>query len=292
MSLIAEAPSQISRDPASDYTRIAKAIDFVRREAHRQPALAEVARAVHLSEFHLQRLFTRWAGLSPKRFVQLLTLNHAKQQLARSANVLSASLESGLSGSGRLHDLFINLEAVTPGEYKRGGAGLTLQYGFHPTPFGPCLLATTRRGICFLEFSSGESQQEMIARLTRAWPGSRLESAPAETGILVRQIFAPNPSRKDSLSLLVRGTNFQTRIWRALLNIPRGHVVSYARLAEWIGRPGASRAVGSAVGANPIAWLIPCHRVLRSDGQLGGYHWGTTRKAACLAWECGDPGPL
>jgi len=274
-----------SRDPAADYARVEAAIEFLRREAQRQPTLSEVAQAVHLSEFHLQRLFVRWAGVSPKRFLQLLTLQHAKQALARSADVLTASYDAGLSGGGRLHDLFINLEAVTPGEFKRGGAELTIYYGFHPTPFGQCLLGSTARGVCFLEFLCGESRGEMTGRLARTWPEASLSDDSARTEPLVHRIFARQSEGRQSLSVLVRGTNLQTRVWRALLNVPSGHVVSYAQVAAWIGQPTACRAGGSAVGANPVGWLIPCHRVLRRDGQLSGYRWGETRKAACLAWE-------
>lgn len=280
-------PAGLSRDPAADYARIARVIDFIRAEAkeRRQPSLREIAGAAHASEFHLQRLFSRWAGLSPKRFLQLLTLENAKERLARSADLLSATFDAGLSSPGRLHDLFVHVEAVTPGEFKTGGAGLRIRHGFHPTPFGECLVGATQRGVCFLEFRGEEPRRGLLARLARSWPGARLEEAPEETGELVRRIFSREAGAGASLSLLVKGTNFQTAVWRALLRVPPGHVVSYARLAEWIGAPGAARAIGAAVGANPVAWLIPCHRVLRGDGSLGGYHWGETRKAAALAWE-------
>lgn len=274
-----------SKHASADYARIEQAIIFLRTSAPRQPSLREVAAAVHLSEFHLQRLFSRWAGISPKRFLQLLTLEHAKTQLADSTDVLSASLTTGLSGPGRLHDLFVSIEAVTPGEFKTRGKDVAIQYGFHPTPFGPCLLGKTGRGICYLEFAADRTEADMLEHLQNRWPGAALQQAQAETGRLVTKIFKPGRPGTASFNLLVRGTNFQLQVWNALLRIPPGYTTSYAEVARWIGKPGASRAVGNAVGNNPIAWLIPCHRVLRSDGHLGGYHWGTDRKSACLVWE-------
>jgi AraC family transcriptional regulator of adaptative response/methylated-DNA-[protein]-cysteine methyltransferase len=280
-----ETQGMISQNPSADYARIACAIDFLRREAHRQPTLAEVAAAVHLSEFHFQRIFSRWAGVSPKRFLQLLTLSEAKRHLAASADLLSASLDAGLSSPGRLHDLFVAMEAVTPGEFKTGGADLVLRYGFQLTPFGECLIASTLRGVCFLEFLTDKTHEEMLVQLAKAWPGARAEEDLPGSAALVSRIFSRHAANGPPLNLLVKGTNFQTKVWRALLNIPSGRLVSYAQVAAWVGQPGAARAVGSAIGANPIAWLIPCHRVLRGNGELGGYAWGETRKIACLAWE-------
>jgi AraC family transcriptional regulator of adaptative response/methylated-DNA-[protein]-cysteine methyltransferase len=269
----------------SDYHRIAAAIDYIRTRSTGQPSLQEVSEAVGSSEFHLQRLFTRWAGISPKRFLQLLTLQHAKQLLQDSENLLSTTYETGLSSPGRLHDLFVTLEAVTPGEFKSRGQGLVIHYGFHDTLFGECLLGETSRGICFLEFVAGDTHSEKLARLRDRWHEAAFVEDQAGTRARVDAIFSRRGETPTSLNLLVKGTNFQVQVWQALLRIPRGSVTSYAKIADWIGRPNANRAVGSAVGANPIAWLIPCHRVLRADGNLGGYHWGETRKCACLVWE-------
>lgn len=275
----------ISRDPLYDYQRVEAAIRYLRANVTQQPSLAELAQELHLSEFHLQRLFTRWAGVSPKRFLQLLTLEQAKAQLARSADLLTASYESGLSGAGRLHDLFVNIEAVTPGEFKSQGATIEICYGLHPTPFGECLIGQTQRGVCFLEFINEQSAEQVLAAMHNKWPEATFRADAATTRQTVNAIFYAQKTPKTSLNLIVKGTNFQVQVWRALLRIPSGHVSSYATIAHWIGKPKAVRAVGTAIGANPIAWLIPCHRVLRSDGNLGGYHWGETRKQACLAWE-------
>ncbi|HBR93140.1 MAG TPA: 6-O-methylguanine DNA methyltransferase [Opitutae bacterium] len=277
----------ISRDPLKDYQRIEAAIEYLRANAARQPSLAELSQVIHLSEYHLQRLFARWAGVSPKRFVQLLTLEHAKKQLACSADLLTASYEAGLSGPGRLHDLFVTIEAVTPGEFKARGESLEIRYGQHPTPFGKCLIGETTRGVCFLEFVTPHTIKAVQLKLQERWPGAVLREDRAGTAQTVQAIFNAKKRSNSSLSVLLQGTNFQIQVWRALLRIPLGHVSHYANIAQWIGRPKAVRAVGTAVGANPIAWLIPCHRVLRSDGNLGGYHWGETRKQACLAWEAG-----
>ena len=282
-------------EPAGDYARIARAIDFIRSHVAARPGLAEVAAAAGLSEFHLQRLFTRWAGLSPKRFLQTLTVGHAKARLRAAADVLSASLDAGLSGPGRLHDLFVTLEAVTPGEFKQQGAGVQITYGFHPTPFGECFIATTARGICGLEFVAERKRAEVLKGFRADWPRAAITESPAATAGVAHQIFrrwsATSPASSfdaGSLRVLVRGTNFQVQVWRALLRVPAGGVTSYGGVAREIGRPKAVRAVGTAVGANPVAFLIPCHRVLRGDGALGGYRWGETRKAACLLWEDRD----
>jgi AraC family transcriptional regulator of adaptative response/methylated-DNA-[protein]-cysteine methyltransferase len=274
-----------SRYPEDDYDRIARAIEFLRAHAAEQPGLAVVAAAVHLSEFHLQRLFTRWAGLSPKRFLQCLTVEHAKARLRAAADVLSATLDVGLSSPGRLHDLFVTLEAVTPGEFKAGGAGVRIAYGFQGSPFGECLVATTARGICALEFVAGRARRTVVAELAQRWPAATLTEAPGESARIAERIFHPRRKSALPLTVLVQGTNFQVQVWRALLRVPPGAVVSYRAVAQGIGRPTAVRAVGSAVGANPVAFLIPCHRVLRADGEPGGYRWGLTRKAACQLWE-------
>lgn len=267
-----------------DYQRIERAIEFLRDRFHDQPDLATVARHVHLSEFHLQRLFSRWAGISPKRFVQCLTVEHAKQRLAESRPVLDAAFDAGLSGPGRLHDLFVTLEAVTPGEFKSRGPGLEIRYGFHPTPFGQCLLATTDRGICALQFV--DDCAAVVRELKQMWSGARCVERADVTAPIVERIFSRlNGHARAPLNLLVTGTNFQVKVWQALLRIPAGAVASYDEVGQWLGKPNAARAVGNAVARNPIAYLIPCHRVIRKTGVIGDYRWGTTRKRALLAWE-------
>lgn len=268
----------------ADYQRIEKAIHYLQENFQEQPRLAEVARAVHLSPFHFQRLFKRWAGISPKRFLQFLTVEHAKKALDESRSVLDASYDSGLSGPGRLHDLFVSVEAVTPGEYKGRGNGLEINWSFHPSPFGDCLLAATERGICALSFASGDKDRS-LERLQRRWGKARLREDPAATAPYLEKIFeAPKPDASP-LPVYLKGTNFQIKVWKALLKIPAGTVCSYRDVARMIGRPTASRAVGGAVGANPVAYLVPCHRVIRSAGDIGGYAWGTARKRALLAME-------
>lgn len=262
-----------------DYQRIEAAIRFLQTHAREQPDLARLAAGVSLSPHHLQRLFRRWAGISPKRFLQLLTVEHAKSLLADSATVLDTALGVGLSGPSRLHDHFVSLEAVTPGQYRSRGRGLVLRYGLHDSPFGETFIATSSRGICALEFGDGEGVQ----RLAAAWPDAELIADQAATASLVKAIFTDDQSLP--LTLWVRGSNFQIQVWRALLTIPPGCLSSYQQLARAIGRPTAVRAVGQAVASNPIAYLIPCHRVIRATGLLGGYRWGEPRKGALIAWE-------
>ena len=266
-----------------DYTRIERAIRFLDAHAREQPDLDTVAAAAGLSPHHFQRLFRRWAGISPKRFVQFLTAGHARELLAARHNALDTALASGLSGSGRLHDLMVNVYAATPGELRERGAGLTIRYGFAPTPFGECLIARTERGICHLAFVDGGrrgAQAELMAR----WPEARFTRA-TDIAALARRLFAPNGDNGRPLALHLHGTNFQIRVWEALVRIPAGAAVCYEDLAAALGAPAATRAVASAVAANPVAFLIPCHRVIRKTGAFGEYHWGTTRKQALLAWE-------
>ena len=270
---------------SDDYQRVAAAIRFLVDNALEQPALEQVAEHVGLSPFHFQRLFQRWAGVSPKRFLQFLTAAHAKQLLRESCSVLEASFAAGLSGPGRLHDLLITAEAVTPGEYKSGGAGLTIRYGVHASPFGQCLIGVTDRGICRFEFVD-DGRSQALARLQIAWPEASVAEAKDETGAIIERIFAQTgKAAAGSLRLLLRGSNFQLKVWQALLQIPEGKITSYGHLAKQLSAPGASRAVGTAVGQNPIAYLIPCHRVLRQTGELGGYRWGIERKRAILGRE-------
>lgn len=284
-----DAPSlnDPTRSPgARDYERIARAIDFLSRNAVGQPDLAAVARRIHLSEHHFQRLFTRWAGVSPKRFLQFLTVEHAKARLVASRSLLDLAGAVGLSGPGRLHDLFVTLEAMSPGEARSGGAGLTITYGIHDSPFGSALIATTARGVCGLHFLEQGTDAEARRRLESDWPHATWTAEPRATRAIAVRIFDPIASRAARpLGLLVRGTNFQLQVWRALLRIPFGSVLSYGDVAGSIGQPLASRAVGSAISANPVAYLIPCHRVIRQTGMLSRYRWGQSRKAAMLAWE-------
>lgn len=270
---------------ANDYQRIEQAIRFLDVNARRQPELGEIAASVGLSEFHFQRLFQRWAGVSPKRFLQFQTAQEAKRVLRQSGDLLDASFHSGLSGPGRLHDLIVNVDAVTPGEYKRGGAGLAISWGVHASPFGDCLLGVTARGVCALEFLQPESAEGGLARLRSRWEYAEFVHAPQLTAPVAERIFGVHRPLQAPLSVLVKGTNFQIKVWEALLRVPAGAVTTYARLADRVGRPRAARAVGSAVAANPIAYLIPCHRVIRNTGAFGEYRWGALRKRVLLAAE-------
>ena len=274
----------MERSEIRDYERIARAIGFLRCHASTQPDLAAVARHVHLSEHHFQRLFTRWAGVSPKRFLQHLTVEDAKARIAASRSALELAGDVGLSGPGRLHELFVTIEAMSPGEYRSGGAGQRIGYGIVGSPFGPCLIASTARGICTLRFLD-KNGDDGASALEQDWPRARIELNEKPATALAQRIFGPLRSPDRPLALLVKGTNFQIQVWRALLNIPFGALSSYGGLARTIGRPSASRAVGAAVGANSVAWLVPCHRVIRESGELGGYRWGVERKAAMLGWE-------
>jgi AraC family transcriptional regulator of adaptative response/methylated-DNA-[protein]-cysteine methyltransferase len=270
--------------PLSDYDRIAQAIRFIEHNHLRQPSLEEVARSVYLSEFHFQRLFRRWVGISPKRFLQFLTVEHAKRRLDECRSVLDATYDAGLSSPGRLHDLFVTLEAVTPGEYKAKGAGLRIGYGFHDTPFGTALLAATDRGVCALSFVDGDADAA-VADLRERWPAAEVtEDAPA-TAPLAARVFGSAEASDAPIPLFVQGTNHQVRVWEALLRVPAGAVVSYEQLAQAAGRPDAVRAVAGAVARNPVAYLIPCHRVIRKLGVFGNYRWGSERKRAILGWE-------
>lgn len=269
---------------SEDYQRIEQAIQYLEKYANRQPELSEIASAIGLSEYHFQRIFSRWAGISPKRFLQFLTKEGAKELLAQSENLLDTTYGVGLSSLGRLHDLFVTTEAVTPGEYKSSGAGLTIRYGLHDTPFGKVLIGTTERGICHLGFVQG-SEGKSIDNLVADWQQARMVEDHKTTAPLVGPIFDLSRHGNTPLRLHLRGTNFQLKVWEALLRIPPGAVTSYEGLAKQAGRPGASRAVGTALGRNPIAVLIPCHRVIRKLGEFGNYRYGTIRKKALLGWE-------
>lgn len=271
---------------AEDYRRIEQAIIYIEENHHRQPTLKQVADSVGLSEYHFQRLFGRWVGISPKRFLQFLTVEHAKALLEEARDLLDVTYETGLSGPGRLHDLFVNCEAVTPGQFKSRGDGLVITYGFHPSPFGECLLALTERGICGLAFCQEGQRVSALAALAGRWERATLRDDAELTRPFVDRIFGPLKTRGPGpLHLVLKGTNFQIKVWEALLRIPAGRVVSYQDVARYIGMPNAVRAVGHAVGQNPIAYIIPCHRVIHKSGVLGNYRWGAARKRAMLAWE-------
>ena len=271
---------------SDDYDRVEQALRFLEGNVEAQPTLKEVAENVHLSEFHFQKLFTRWVGISPKRFLQYLTKERAKSMLASSRNLLDTAYSVGLSGPGRLHDLFVACEAVTPGEYKRQGEDLTIFCGFHPSPFGECLLAVTERGICNLIFVMNADRDAAFRSLSGLWPRAQLVEDRERTRPYVRRVFARlSGLQAEPLNLYLRGTNFQIKVWEALLRIPPGSVVTYQDIAVAIGMPRAARAVGNAVGQNPIPVLIPCHRVIRKNGDFGEYGYGSARKKALLGWE-------
>lgn len=269
-----------------DYQKIAKAIAFIRQNHLSQPDLTTVAGHIGLSEYHFQKLFTQWAGISPKRFLQYLTLEYAKSKINQTKSLLDLTLDVGLSSPGRLHDLFVNLEAMSPGEYKAGGTGLQIFYGVHDTTFGKSLIATTPRGICNLHFLNLADEQTPAQIIRQSWANAEIICNQNATQALCEQIF-PSAILKEQkpLTVLVKGTNFQVQVWRALLKIPFGDMTTYQTVAEVIERPNAFRAVANAVGANSIGYLIPCHRVIRGSGELGGYRWGMDRKGALLGWE-------
>lgn len=271
------------KQSSEDYLRIEQAILYLENHYREQPNLEEIAANIGLSEFHFQRLFTRWAGVSPKRFLQFLTKEGAKDLLSRSENLLDTTHQVGLSSLGRLHDLFVTTEAVTPGEYKSLGEGVTIRYGLHASPYGKCLVAVTERGVCHLGFVQ-TSEGDAIDNLVASWKHARMFEDHKSTASLVETIF-DGGQRGKPLNVHLRGTNFQLKVWEALLQIPAGTVTTYEGLAQRIGQASASRAVGTAVGHNPIAVLIPCHRVIRKVGGFGNYRYGAPRKKALLAKE-------
>jgi len=271
---------------SEDYHRIARAIAFMRQHHLNQPNLVTVAQHIGLSEYHFQRLFTQWAGISPKRFLQYLTVEYAKSKITHTKSLLDLTLDVRLSSPGRLHDLFVNLEAMSPGEFKAGGAGLQIRYGIHDTPFGTSLIATTARGICNLYFLETTDEQTAAQRLRLAWKNAEIIRDQQATQSLRDLIFnSETLSAQKPLTLLVKGTNFQIQVWRALLKLPFGAIATYQSIAQMVARPTAARAVGNAIGNNPIGYLIPCHRVIRESGELGGYGWGVERKTVMLGWE-------
>ena len=273
--------------PDNDYRRVAKAIAFLADNLQRQPSLEQVAAHVHLSAFHFQRLFCQWAGITPKRFLQVMTLDQAKQLIRSGASLSEAGEQSGLSSPSRLYDHFVALEAVTPGEFKRGGAELVIDYGIHQTLFGDLLLACTARGICKAVFVDIAGEDDELSALQQEWPHARLQHNPQHTSVLacrISQVLQTGQSDM-TLPLHVRGTNFQVSVWQALLHTSAAESLSYSELARRIGRPQSVRAVANAVAANPVALLIPCHRVIRESGALSGYRWGTERKQLLRFYE-------
>ena len=270
-----------------NYQRIEQAIQYLEKNFQHQPELDEVAEQVHLSPFHFQRIFTEWAGISPKRFLQFLTVDFLKSKLNQSKNLVEAAASAGLSGQSRVYDLFTTLEAVTPQEYKQKGSGIRIEYGIHETPFGTCLIGITERGVCWLSFiQTDEDSRIQIEEMKTHWNNSVFHLNQELTEVFIEKIFHPADSvTRDKLHLFVKGTNFQVKVWEALLKIPMGNVTTYQGVAEQIQSPKAMQAVGSAVGSNHIAYLIPCHRVIRKDGILGEYRWNSTRKKGMIGWE-------
>jgi len=271
-------------EDVTNYDRVATAIDYIRTHFREQPDLNEVAEKVHLSPFHFQRLFTDWAGVSPKKFLQYLSIGHAKSMLLeKGATLFDAAFETGLSGTSRLHDLFIGIEGMTPGEYKNGGEALNINYSFAESPFGEIIVASTPKGICQLAFIT--DRETALAELKAQFPHARY----TQTVDMIQQnalyIFSQDWNSLSNVKLHLKGTPFQLKVWEALLNIPMGRLSTYGSISDIIGNPGASRAVGTAIGQNPVAFLIPCHRVIRSTGETGDYHWGSTRKKAMIGWE-------
>ena len=266
------------------YDTVGRAIAYIREHARQQPNLGEIARHAGMSPQHLLETFHRWAGITPKQFLKILTLTHAKQLLLEDYSTLETSMECGLSSTGRLYDLFVTVEAVTPGEFKRLGKGLVLRWGIHTSPFGDCMIVASERGLTHLYFPGEETAVDLVAALERTWPFATIRKDDAFTAPSAAKVFYGR-SQDDTLPLLLKGTPFQLKVWQALLEIPQGDTTAYSRLAQKIGRPAAHRACATAVGDNPISYLIPCHRVLRKSMELGGYRWGLDRKCAILATE-------
>lgn len=267
-----------------NYKRIEKAIIFISNNFKQQPSLEDIASEINLSPYHFQRLFSQWAGVSPKKFIQYLSLEYAKNLLAKDkASLLDVAYETGFSGTGRLHDLFVNIEAMTPGEYKNSGEGLLIHYSFTMSPFGPLLMGSTSKGICHMFFS--EDRNRAVEVLKEKFPKAKYQVGSDENQERAVRIFEQDWENLDTIKLHLAGTAFQLKVWESLLKIPFGEVKTYGGLAKELLNPNASRAVGTAIGSNPVAYLVPCHRVIQSSGKLGGYMWGPPKKSAILAWE-------
>lgn len=267
-----------------NFNRISEAIDYIQKNFKSQPTLDEVAEKVHLSSYHFQRLFTEWAGTSPKKFLQYISVEHAKRLLKENqSSLFETAIETGLSGAGRLHDLFINIEGMTPGEYKNGGESLSINYSFAESPFGNIIVASTTKGVCHIAFA--DEEEKAFLALTNKYPNARYK----QMTDLIQQnalfIFTHDWTKLHQIKLHLKGTDFQIKVWETLLKIPMGRLTTYGNIATHIEKPKASRAVGTAIGDNSVAFLIPCHRVIQSTGIFGGYHWGSTRKTAMIGWE-------
>jgi AraC family transcriptional regulator of adaptative response/methylated-DNA-[protein]-cysteine methyltransferase len=279
----------ILKTAAADYDIVRRAIAHIRGNWRAQPEIEEIAEAAGVTPTELHHLFRRWCGLSPKAFLQALTLNSARELLRSSASILDTSYEVGLSGPGRLHDLFVTHEAMSPGEWKTGGEGLTLTYGFHPSPFGTAVVITTPRGLAGLALADSGKEKSALRDMRSRWPKARYVEDPAATASVAQRIFDPKQWRQDRpLRVIMIGTDFEVRVWEKLLHIPMGKATTYSDLAAQVGSPKGARAVGLAVGKNPICFVVPCHRVIGKSGDLTGYHWGLTRKRAMLGWEAGQ----
>jgi AraC family transcriptional regulator of adaptative response/methylated-DNA-[protein]-cysteine methyltransferase len=291
MELALSQPRPLPVAAASDYDVIRRTIEFISDRWRKQPSLEEIAVHAGTKPAALHRLFARWAGLTPKAFLQAVTLDHARTLLAQSASILEASYELGLSGPGRLHDLFITHHAMTPGAYKAGGEGLELRYGFHPSPFGAALVMITGSGLAGLAFADAGGEGATLADMKRQWPRARYAEDTGSTARTADRVFDPAEWRADRpLRVTLIGSDFEVRVWEVLLTVPLGQATTYSSVAKRIGRPAAARAVGAAVGRNPISFVVPCHRVLGKGGGLTGYRWGLTRKRAILGWEAGVGG--
>jgi O-6-methylguanine DNA methyltransferase len=280
------------RQANTDYERIALAIEYIREHFKEQPGLETVANRVGLSPAHFQRMFTAWAGISPKKFQQYVTLEYAKKILRESKiSLFDTAFEAGLSGTGRLHDLFVTIESMTPGEYKNGGESLKINYSFADSPFGELLTASTSKGICYMAFVQNQDRKEAVNLLLNRFPYADYFEHRDEQQKAALSVFNEDWSRPDKIKLHLKGTRFQLKVWETLLKIPAGQLTTYGDIAREAGIPQGSRAVGTAIGENPVAFIIPCHRVIRSSGEWGGYHWGENRKTAIIGWEASRISP-
>jgi AraC family transcriptional regulator, regulatory protein of adaptative response / methylated-DNA-[protein]-cysteine methyltransferase len=287
----ASPPAPPSLGAVDDYSVVRRAVAYISERWRAQPEIEAIAHAAGVTPDELHHLFRRWAGLTPKAFLQALTLDHARRLLRQSASVLDAAYEVGLSGPGRLHDLFVTHEAMSPGQWKAGGEGLTLAYGFHPSPFGTALVTATARGLAGLAFADAGEESKALDDMRRRWPRAEFRADTAGTAALARRVFEPKLWQRDRpLRVVMIGTDFEVRVWETLLKVPMGGATTYSDIAAHVHAPKAARAVGAAVGKNPIAFVVPCHRVIGKGGDLTGYHWGLTRKRAMLGWEAGQAG--
>lgn len=268
-----------------NYYRIEQAIHYITTHFKDQPDLNEIAEKVHLSPFHFQRLFLDWVGLTPKKFLQFVTIDYLKKQLQETNNVMEAANLAGLSSQSRVYDLFVHIEGVTPQEFKLAGRGLEISYGYHVTPFGMCFIAITGRGVCDLHFIDEEGSRDEFERFKNKWPFAGLKHQPDVTQPFIQKIFRPGSQKKETINLVVQATDFQIKVWEALVNIPFGAVRSYQQIAQELGHPGSIRSVASAAGKNPILYLIPCHRIITKDGTVGNFQYGKIRKQTMIAWE-------